>query len=389
MPFSPPPACDLFCRVVDNFGDVAVCWRVARQLAGERGWTVRLLVDDLSTFARLCPAVDPTAARQTVDGVDIEHWSPSSGTEAAQRLADVVVEAFACDVPDAYLAAMAQRDPKPVWINLEYLSGEDWVADFHLRASPHPRLPLIKHFFFPGLGAGTGGVVKERGLDDARRAFVAPDVARSAFWNALLGAEPPPDATVVSLFGYENPAVDALFAAWRDGDAPVVCVVPEGRLSGAAARFAGVPRLGAGVSARRGKLTLHGAPFTDQPRYDRLLWACDLNFVRGEDSFVRAQWAERPFVWHIYPQADDAHLPKLDAALTHYAAGLDAEARRALADFWHAWNSSPRGGAAPDWPRFWRHRTAFAQRAASWAHELAGLGNLVDNLADFSESRLK
>ncbi|HIH2643383.1 TPA: elongation factor P maturation arginine rhamnosyltransferase EarP, partial [Burkholderia cenocepacia] len=166
-----PIACDLFCTVIDNFGDIGVCWRVARQLAHEHGWQVRLFVDDLHTFARLLPEVDPDATRQTVDAIVIEHWHAEVGD--ALDIADVVIEAFACELPGPYLAAMARRARRPVWINLEYLSAEDWVADFHLRPSPHPRYPLLKTFFFPGLSAGTGGVPKERDLDARRAAFDA------------------------------------------------------------------------------------------------------------------------------------------------------------------------------------------------------------------------
>ena len=67
-------------------------------------------------------------------------------------------------------------------------------------------------------------------------------------------------------------------------------------------------------------------PFVAQDDYDRLLWSCDLNFVRGEDSFVRAQWAAKPMIWQIYPQSDNAHRAKLDAFLDRY----DAESPQPL-----------------------------------------------------------
>ncbi|WP_034176361.1 elongation factor P maturation arginine rhamnosyltransferase EarP, partial [Burkholderia ambifaria] len=177
VPLAPddPIACDLFCTVIDNFGDIGVCWRLARQLAHEHGWQVRLFIDDLHTFARLLAGVDPDAGRQTIDGIVVEHWHAEVGD--ALEIADVVIEAFACELPGAYLAAMARRTRRPVWINLEYLSAEDWVADFHLRPSPHPRYPLLKTFFFPGLSAGTGGVLKERDLDARRTAFEADAAA--------------------------------------------------------------------------------------------------------------------------------------------------------------------------------------------------------------------
>ncbi|SAK81901.1 hypothetical protein AWB77_04139 [Caballeronia fortuita] len=373
-------ACDIFCAVVDNFGDIGVCWRLARQLRAEHGWRVRLFVDDLTAFHALCPQVDATLARQDALGVTIEHWRAPAHAGDTLAIADVVIEAFACELPHAYIAAMARRDPKPVWINFEYLSGEDWVADFHKRPSPHPRYALDKSFFFPGLGAGTGGVLKERDLDARRARFDA-----DAWWHERVGIERPGgEATVVSLFAYENPAVDGLLAQWRDADAPVVLLVPEGRISGALARFFGIPAFAAGASARAGALRAHALGFVEQPLFDELLWAADINFVRGEDSFVRAQWAMKPFVWHIYPQADDAHVPKLDAALAHYTRTLQKSARDAVARFWHAWN----GAGMPDWAEFRAHRHTLERRAVKWAAELEDIGDLAGNLVAHVAARM-
>ena len=388
----PPPSladtlsCDLFCAVIDNFGDIGVCWRLARQLSAEYGWQVRLLVDDLHTFARLCPALDVSLARQRVDGIVVEHWHEPAHAGDTLTVADIVIEAFACELPPAYVAAMARCHRSPVWLNLEYLSAEDWVAECHLKPSPHARYALVKTFFFPGLGPGTGGVIKERALDDARLAFESSSELREAWWRQATGAAPPePRATVVSLFSYENPATGSLLEQWRDSAEPIVLLVPEGRISGAVARFFGLPAFSSGRHAERGNLRAHALAFRPQPEYDALLWASDLNFVRGEDSFVRAQWSRRPFVWQIYPQSDAAHLPKLDAALAHYARGLESAAQAALGRFWHAWN----GSGTPDWADFWAHRPALAARAATWADELATIGDLAANLAEFAKSQLK
>lgn len=390
MALPTPIDCDIFCTVIDNFGDVGVCWRLARQLHAEHGWRVRLLIDDLDALHKLWPTLDTRAACQSTAGIIVQIWPPP-GTEAEASLAEpaaVVIEAFACDLPPVYLAAMAARAPKPVWINLDYLSAEDWVADFHLRPSPHPRLALTKTFFFPGLGPGSGGVLRERALDGARRSFCASPTARQALWAALGVPAPEPEALVISLFAYENPALGSLLRAWADGAGAgpgIDLMVPEGRISGAVARFLGLPAFMPGTSAARGRLKLHAIPFTDQANYDRLLWACDMNFVRGEDSFVRAQWAERPFAWQIYPQADAAHLPKLDAALAHYTAPLTAAERAAVMRFWHAWN----GVGQIEWADFWRHRGALAARASSWAAELSELGDLAGNLAESCRNQLK
>ncbi|MGN4070708.1 elongation factor P maturation arginine rhamnosyltransferase EarP, partial [Burkholderia gladioli] len=170
-----------------------------------------------------------------------------------------------------------------------------------------------------------------------------------------------------------------------DGELPIVLLVPEGRICPEIAAFFGLEGFGAGSRATAGRLSAHGLAFVAQPDYDALLWASDLNFVRGEDSFVRAQWARKPFVWHIYPQGDDAHLPKLDAALAHLTTGLPEPAREAAARFWHAWN----GAGTPDWADFIAHRAAFEARAGAWAEELAAVGDLAGNLAEFTKTQLK
>jgi uncharacterized repeat protein (TIGR03837 family) len=123
----------------------------------------------------------------------------------------------------------------------------------------------------------------------------------------------------------------------------------------------------------------------DQDAYDRLLWACDCNFVRGEDSFVRAQWALRPMVWQAYRQDDAAHWPKIEAFLARYTAGLPAGAAVALAAFWRAWN---RGEAlAETWPAFWRHAAELNAHARSWATGLEEIGDLASNLAKFCSEK--
>lgn len=369
---------DIFCKVVDNFGDIGVCWRLARQLAAEHELRVRLWVDDLESFRRLCPEIDPSLKAQTQRGVLVRHWtSPFPDADVA----DVVIEAFACELPASYLAAMvakAARETQPVWINLEYLSAEAWVTDCHGLPSPHPRLPLLKHFFFPGFVAGTGGLLREAGLLQERDAWRADS---GALWEGLGLPPPRPDETSVSLFCYENPALPELLKLWAASAEAIRCLVPEGRPLARAAACFGRESLKPGQTLRQGNLTLHALPFVAQEHYDHLLWACDLNFVRGEDSFVRAQWAARPLVWHIYPQEDEAHSRKLDAFLDLYCASLPPPAATACRGFWQAWNQGR--GVAAAWPAHWNQRLALAAHASSWAEELARTDDLASNLVIF------
>jgi hypothetical protein len=354
--------CDLFCRVVDNLGDAGVCWRLARQLATEHGWTMRLWIDDPTPLAALRPGMDPLRATQTVDGVQVRAW-PAVFPDTLPG--DVVIEAFACELPPSFVAAMATRSKPPVWLNLEYLSAEDWVAGCHGLPSPHPTLPLTKHFFFPGFVAGTGGLIRE---------------CDAAFGRRGLGS-----ALAISLFCYENPALPRLLDAWRDGDQPMVCRVADGLPRRQVAAWLDLP-FAPGNTVRRGSLELTALPFLPQPDYDRLLGACDLNFVRGEDSFVRAQWAERAFVWQAYPQAEGAHWPKLDAFLGRFGRDLPRGARQAVTAFWYAWNG--RGDIATTWPALLASLTALHAHGAPWAVEVARPGNLAENLVRFCRERI-
>jgi uncharacterized repeat protein (TIGR03837 family) len=376
----------IFCKVVDNYGDIGICWRLARQLQREHGVAVTLWVDNLHSFQRICPDVATAADAQQLAGVTVRHWRDQEGEFSVSDVADIVIEFFACDIPPGYIAAMAQCTPRPVWFNLEGLTAEEWVEGCHTLPSPHPRMPLTKHFFFPGFTARTGGLLREASVEEQRRQFQSDPAAMAALL-AQFGVTPAEMASLkVSLFCYPHAPVAALFNAWQSGDAAVTCLVPEGVAAEAVAAFLGAEAT-AGAARSRGALTVRVLPFVAQPDYDKLLWACDLNFVRGEDSFVRAQWAGKPFIWHIYPQDENLHHVKLRAFLQRYAAGagsLDAFALR--------WNGA--GDADMDehaywlaqWPSFQADMLQIARRAADWQAEMLANGDLTGNLLKFAAS---
>ncbi len=377
---------DIFCHVVDNYGDIGVCWRLACQLITEFDISVRMLVDDLGAMQRICPAIDPRLAVQNIRGVEILHWDEPFADLVP---ADVVIETFGCELPPHYVAAMAASSSLPdregrvasrVWINLEYLSAEPWVEGCHGLASPHPSLPLIKYFFFPGFTAATGGLLREAelfALRDASRADPA------GLWRELGITNPAADKATVSLFCYDSAPISDLLEAWVGSTSPVRCLLPEGTASASAAGWAGTSRLAAGDSIQRGNLTLHVIPFMPQENYDRLLWACDCNFVRGEDSFVRAQWAVRPIIWQIYPQQENVHLIKLEAFLDLYCQELAEPVADAVRTFHRNWNNNEQ----PDWNHFWKYRDVLQQHAMAWAERLAQIPDLASSLINFCRNR--
>ncbi|MFZ5502788.1 MAG: elongation factor P maturation arginine rhamnosyltransferase EarP [Pseudomonadota bacterium] len=371
-------SCDIFCNVIDNYGDIGVGWRLARQLADEYGLQVRLWVDDLGSFAKLCPGADAALDVQRCFGVEVRLWSKAF---PEVQPADLVIEAFACKLPPRYVGAMAAREHKPVWVNLEYLSAEGWVETHHKLPSPHPRLPLTKYFFFPGFTNKTGGLLLERDLLLQRDVFQNDAAQQRSFWQSIGVTPPAAGVFKVSLFSYENAALAGLFDAWANGTQTVLCLVPEGRILPQLGEYFGGGAPQVGSSHVRGKLQVRVVPFVAQADYDKLLWACDMNFVRGEDSFVRAQWAGKPLVWQIYPQEDAVHRQKLAAFLDIYSASLSPAAARATRDLWEIWNAqcSPRG---VEWARVAEMSDVLNQQAKGWAGQLSA-NNLVLNLLDF------
>jgi uncharacterized repeat protein (TIGR03837 family) len=304
---------DIFCRVIDHFGDIGVTWRLVRQLQREHDWRVRLWVDDLNSFQRLEPRVS-VAATQHIDGVEIIHWPHATDFTPAP----IVIAAFSCDLPDPYVENMrAQRNhptagPESLWINLEYLSAEHWVEGCHglpsLRADG-----LSSHFFFPGFTDQTGGLLRESALIAQRDAWQTDRAKQRVFLKnlglsqAAVAALFPvmrdnPAARLVNLFCYNNAPVDALIEVFRADSRQTVLLIPEGIH----------PQY---TSGQQGQLFIERVPFLPQTEYDKVLWTADLNFVRGEDSFVRGIWAGKPLIWQIYPQTENTHLEKLRAWL--------------------------------------------------------------------------
>jgi uncharacterized repeat protein (TIGR03837 family) len=380
-PASPLPVWDLFCRIVDNFGDIGVCWRLGRQLAAEHGLAVRLWLDNPGALAKLRGANRPLPWEP--GGLRVMAWD-EAGSVAAPG--EVVIEAFACEPPAEFVQKMTHQNKAPLWINLEYLSAEDWIEDCHGLPSPHPRLPLSKFFYFPGFTATSGGLVREAGLLAERDAFRGDPTAVQAWWQGLGGRDAWVGRRNLSLFSYELPGLAALLARLAGGKEATRLLVPEGRVLPGLLQWFGQSQAGPGAVLERGALACQLLPFLTQPDYDRLLWACELNVVRGEDSFVRAQWAGRPFIWHVYRQEEDSHLAKLEAFLGRYLAGAESYLASAVAALHQAWNRDQALDGA--WERAVAHLPGWTRHGQAWAAGLAGQTDLASRLVRFAKSHL-
>jgi uncharacterized repeat protein (TIGR03837 family) len=293
---------DIFCQIVDNYGDAGVCWRLARSLSSLHGQDVRIFCDDLPTLNLLASGVDPNVK----DRIELLPWEASyNNARHPVKPPDVVIEAFGCELPERYLAGLFIAAKKPIIINLEYLSAEPWITDFHGKASPQSH-GIPKYFFFPGFQDEVGGLL----LDPIppKAVLSAKDIPSSLqeAWANLR-----PGAKRISIFCYPG----APLAKWLEDlghlNENFDIVLTHG--------IAQLLNLTTGKPiSLPSNIQLISIPFVSQDEYDWVLAQCDFNIVRGEDSFIRAQLAGKPFVWHIYPQDDRAHEIKLAAFLDLY-----------------------------------------------------------------------
>lgn len=350
---------DIFCHVIDNHGDLGVSWRLAVDLA-ERGHSVRLWVDDASALVWMAPNGHPK--------VEVSKWSDA---ETALKTGDVVIEAFGCKLPTHIENLIAQQ--RSIWINLEYLSAEGYVTQSHGLASPVMQGPAkgqTKWFFYPGFVTGTGGLLRETDLKQRQSAFdrnawlarYAPEISKT---------KTHPQTRWISLFCYEPSALQDLLTQLVIDNAPTNLLVTQGRSQQAVAQALNVLEI---PTSGTGHLQIEQLPYLSQTDYDHLLWACDLNFVRGEDSVIRALWTGKPFVWQIYPQDDQAHHLKLQAFCDTLHMPQD------LAELYKIWNgisnkrlTSPKPTQLQDW-------TSWASKIKA---DLGGQDDLVTQLGQF------
>ncbi|MCG9696743.1 elongation factor P maturation arginine rhamnosyltransferase EarP [Shewanella sp. Isolate11] len=377
---------DIFCAVVDNYGDIGVTWRLAKQLAAEYQLSMILWVDDLNSFSHILPELDPSKAIQSFNQVIIKQWNQPLDLD--YQPGAVLIEAFACELPPQVIEQInhyhrSSEHTAPLWLNLEYLSAEDWVEGCHGLPSLQSS-GIKKYFYFPGFTPKTGGLICEADLLVQRAAW-QNDIQHKQSLFAELGLTGiAPEDKVISIFSYESPSLAALCSHWQQGDKKIHALIPLGRsLNSLKHYFPDLTQLQAGQSVTIDNLTLHILPMTDQQNFDRLLWSCDFNIVRGEDSFLRAQWAAKPFIWHIYPQEDDYHLIKLRAFMALYCHNLAPE----IANSWTALNLAFNQGDTDTVIAAWEHvgnaNKPLQQHVLQWQIDALNDADLATRLVQF------
>lgn len=383
---------DIFCEVVDNYGDIGVTWRLAKQLSAEYAIAVTLWVDDLKSFSHILPELNPDLTSQVHFNITINQWSDPLAIP--YQAGNVIIEAFACELPKqikASLIAIHQASKldfnatkPPLWLNLEYLSAESWVEGCH--GLPSMQISgLKKYFYFPGFNEKTGGLICENKLFEKRDAWQQCSLNRQNLFASFGLTDIKPNDIVVSVFSYETNALLALCETWQKGEQVTHALFPKGRSLNSLQSILPCPieQLNVGMKIKHGNLVIHILPMTDQEGYDKLLWSCDFNIVRGEDSFIRAQWAAKPFIWHIYPQENDYHLIKLDAFMQLYCNNLPPE----LAKNWQGLNLAFNQEQQEQTSRYWQKINLtdlpLMQHAKKWPIDTINDVDLVSRLVQF------
>ena len=359
----PPLLWDVFCKVIDNHGDLGVCWRLSSQLAS-LGHQVRLWVDHPEALSWMAPKGHA--------GVTVMPWQGADdvnlGLLDTLPRAHVWLETFGCGLPDHFVShgrgLPTPTTHAPVWLNLEYLSAEPYVERSHLLPSPISHgagQGLTRRFFYPGFTHRTGGLLREPDLLQRQSRFDRLQ------WLAHWGIELKPHERVVSLFCYEPVALPQLLEVLSGKvhtvmPTPTRLLVTHGRATAATRAALQAPALPKSMRISP-YLQIEYLPVLTQNEYDQLLWASDINFVRGEDSWVRALWAGKPMVWQAYPQHDAAHHTKLDAFLDWSDAPADVR------QLHQAWNGLAMGTAPPAWHLLYEQHESH-QRWLEWMSQV-------------------
>lgn len=374
------PVWDLFCEVIDNWGDAGICWRLAQQLH-QRNIHVRLWIDDPTPLSWMSNAT-------STHHIEIIHWQKPLNeftTAALQKPGAVFIEAFGCHAPEPYLHQVSQQATPPVWINLEYLSAQNYAERLHgLPSLQHtgPAKGLTRWFYYPGFTPQTGGLLKESDIFSQQQKFSADT------WLHQMNIPHIPQAMRISLFSYPNQALPGLLKQWEKSSTPIHLLATPGHTSTQLRAIynnhspASTQTAQTTATSSHGQISITYLPYLSQKDYDHLLWSCDLNFVRGEDSWIRAIWAQKPFIWQPYIQDDDEHFNKLNA-FTQCITKLSASPPPAWLKFQQNWTNQH----TPDWQALYGTLPATNQCLQDFSLQLSKQTDLVTSLINFVQNK--
>ena len=333
----------ILCKVVDNFGDIGVAWRLCRRLAKiQSKYKLCLIVDDFEAFSKIedrlpghlaAPRNDgevgiaskvsvitrSAATKQSViiDGIEIFPWNNEElchevfSQNDGERLS-IILELFQCGRPDWMERILFEEKLNRTVqiIMIDYLTAEKYAEDFHCLQSLTRSAKVKKVNFMPGFTEKTGGLV----IDDQWQELPV--------WHK--------DGPVL-IFTYEGDWSELVQGLKVLAEAKLL--VAQGR--GKESFMTAVENCGVGAFVEE-------LPYLNQSEWDRIMKSCSALVIRGEESMSRACLSGIPFIWHAYPQSDEYQLVKVKALLERMRPHFREEDFEIIEKAWITINSPER-----------------------------------------------
>ena len=299
---------DIFCEIIDNFGDIGVVYRISKELKKIfQNVRIRMVLNRLEEFKAINKKVKDIDF-QEIDGLICVTEKYVKENAETFGTADVFIEAFGCNVPEEYIKRA--KENSKLWINLEYLSGEKWIEDFHLCESLIDSKTLKKIFYMPGFSEKSGGVIIDSGFLE-RKEYGKNN--REKVLKKYFSHMDIKDKLIGTVFSYEK-NFDNLLEVLKDYERETLLILMGEKTQKSFSEILQKKLIeNFGKIVKYGKITMMYADFLSQEEYEEVISAADFNFTRGEDSFVRGILLEKPFMWHIYLQEEKAHMDKIKA----------------------------------------------------------------------------
>lgn len=305
---------DIFCEIIDNYGDIGVVYRTAKELQKIFPKSkIRAFLNRLDEFKKINSQVLDLPS-QNIDGIEYITFDYLRDNANELLTAQVIIEAFGCQIPEEYMEIA--YDNSELLINLEYLSAEDWIEDFHLQSSPLGRGKLKKVFFMPGFTEKSGGVIADSNyLERIQRILENKEFYEKKYLSDIEDRE---NKIVGTLFSYEK-NFTPLLEDLKKLDKDVVILAMGEKIQDSLRKILKNFSIeDFRNSLKYGKIEIRFLNFLNQEEYEELINIVDFNFVRGEDSFIRAVLTGKPYMWHIYCQEEYAHMDKIEGFLDKY-----------------------------------------------------------------------
>lgn len=300
----------VLCKVVDNFGDIGVVFRLCRALSElKKNLEIRLVVSNLDSFAKISKGIDSTKTFQEFRGWKVFDWNDSAlcKKEFSKNPPEFILECFQCGRPEwlEELLFSPQFNLNVQIVNVEYLTAESWADDFHLLKSGTRSAKIKKINFMPGFTKKTGGLILDKNFMRclSEKKFALNLVKQNLDKKIL--SEDFSDSFKILIFSYPK-NFDFLASAIKEFSffKKIIVFVASGAGADSAK-----------ISLKKFKVDFVCLPFMQQEVWDAFLSLMDFSFVRGEDSFSRCCLFGNPFIWNIYPQEEEFHIVKLNAFL--------------------------------------------------------------------------